>query len=45
MIEVFKFCLRAIKMNQIKFYSYACFSPLPDILSGGITIDFSFKIE
>ena len=40
-----KFGLRAIKMIQIKFKPCACFSPLQVILSGGIKIDFSFKIE
>ena len=32
-------------MFQIKFKSFACFSPLQVILSGGITIDFSFKLS
>ena len=37
--------LRAIEMQQIKFYSCACFSTLGDIWFRGITIDFIFKIE
>ena len=40
-----KFGLRAIKMIQIKFKPCACFSPLQVIWFGGITTDFSFKIE
>ena len=44
-IEVFKIRMRAIKMDQINIWSCACFSSLWDILSGGIKIDFSFKIE
>ena len=37
--------LRVIKMQQIKFYSCACFSTLRDIWFRAIKIDFSFKIE
>ena len=37
-IEVFKFRLRAIKINQIKFESFACFSPIRNILSGLIVL-------
>ena len=32
-------------MFQIKFQSCACFSPFQVILSGGINIDFNFKIQ
>ena len=32
-------------MHQIKFSTSAFFSPFRDILSGGIKIDFSFKID
>ena len=37
--------LRVIKMQQIKFYSSACFSTLRDIWFRVAEIDFSFKIE
>ena len=44
-LGVFKFSLRAVKMHQIKFSTSAFFSPFRDILSGGIKIDFSLKID
>ena len=45
MIDKKYVALRAIKMQQIKFYSCACFSTLQDIWFRGVTIDFSFEIE
>ena len=45
MIDKKYVALRAIKMQQIKFYSFACFSTLREIWFRCITNDFSFEIE